>query len=192
MKTRISGVAALFLAALLVAAPPVSAQDALEREEGFVDFKPLEGLFPTLPRIEVNVKGSLLRLVVEASRHEDPALADVLARLRAVQVRTYDLPEDRATSIGRHTETLSRGLTRAGWETVVRVREDDQYVDMFLRENGDIISGLMVMVVDNDAQEATFVNIVGDIDPAEVALIGRRFDIDPLRNGIGAASSRGR
>lgn len=175
----------LFLIGFLAAAPS-QAQDRLEREIGFVDFKPLEDLFPDLPRVEINVRGSLLRLVVEASRHEDPALAEVLSRLRAVQVRQYDLPTDHSQSVARQTENLSRRLTGAGWDTVVRVREDHEHVDFYLRESGDLISGLMVMVIDNSEQEATFVNIVGNIDPAEIALIGRRFNIDPISRSLGA------
>ncbi len=181
MKRIIGSMACLILISAL-AALPAQGQSNLEREEGFVDFKPIEDLFPDLPRLEVNVKGSLLRLVVEASRHEDPGLAEVLSRLRAVQVRTYDLPSDHKSPILERTDNLVRRLSRSGWETVVRVRETHDHVDLYLRESGDLISGLMLVVIEN--KQATFVNIVGNIDPAEIALIGRQFNIDPLKRGI--------
>lgn len=175
----LSTLTALMLAGLLFASP-AQAQNDLDREIGYIDFDRLDALFPTLPRVEVNVKGSLLRLAVEASRHEDAQLAEVLSRLRAVQVRMYELPADDAGTLERHVGDITRGLTRGGWDTVVRVRGDDQNIDVHLREAGDLISGLMVSVIDNSSKEATFVNIVGNIDPAEIALIGRRFNIQPL------------
>ena len=172
----------ILLFTCLLAAPSAKGQSDLERDAGFVDFGRLDALFPAQPRVEVNVKGSLLRLVVEASRHEDARLAEVLSHLRAVQVRMYELPEDHSQSVAEYVQNVSGRLTRTGWETAVRVRGDEQNIDVQLRDVNDLISGLMVTVLDNSGKTATFVNIVGNIDPAEIALIGRKFDIQPLSN----------
>jgi hypothetical protein len=43
----------------------------------------------------------------------------------------------------------------------------------------DRIAGLVVMAVE-PGDEAAFVNIVGDIDPAQIGRLGRKFDIEPL------------
>lgn len=168
-------VAALVLA--MAALSPAQAQD-VSREAGYVDLSSIERSFASPPKVEVNVRGSLLRLVVEASRREDPGLADVLSRLKAVQVRSWDVEMSQRADIERHAETFTQRLSRGGWETVVRVREVGQNVGVFLRESGDLISGLTIVVVEDG--EATFVNIVGDIDPSEVGMIGQRFNIDGL------------
>jgi hypothetical protein len=164
---------------VLILASTASAQD-LTRDRGYVDLASIERSFDTPPKIEVNVRGSLLRLVTEASRREDPALADVLGRLKAVQVRSWDIDASRRDDVERHANAFTQRLSQGGWETVVRVREEGQNVGVFLRESGDLISGLTIVVVEYG--EATFVNIVGDIDPSEVGLIGQRFNIDGITN----------
>lgn len=163
----------------LFLASAASAQD-LDRDAGFIDLASIERSFDSPPRIEVNVRGSLLRLVTEASRREDPGLADVLSRLKAVQVRTWEIDASRQADVERHANDFSRRLARGGWDTVVRVREDGQNIGVFLRETGNLISGLTIVLVESG--EATFVNIVGDIDPSEVGMIGRRFNIDGITN----------
>lgn len=169
----------LLLCGVLLASTPASGQN-LDRDAGFVDLASIERVFNAPPKIEVNVRGSLLRMVTEASRREDPALADVLGRLKSVQVRSWEIDAARQSDIERHANDFAQRLTRGGWDTVVRVREDGQNVGVFLRETGDLISGLTIVVVESG--EAIFVNIVGDIDPSEVGMIGQRFNIDGISN----------
>ncbi len=78
------------------------------------------------------------------------------------------------------TSEMSKRLKADGWETVVKVREDDEFVDMFLKTNGDVIEGMVVMVIDED-DEAVFVNIIGEIDPEQIGRLGNKFNVGGLR-----------
>ena len=156
-----------------------TAQD-LEKEPGYLDVNKLEDWFDVEPRIEVNIKGSLLRLVAEASRYEDPELFSLLGRLRAIQVRGFDLGGENIGEVRRQAQDMGESLESDGWETIVRVREDDEQVHMYLRSEDDAIAGLIVMVVSDDEEEAVFVNIVGEIDPMQVGRLGRKFNIGRL------------
>ncbi|MEX0601036.1 MAG: DUF4252 domain-containing protein, partial [Rhodothermales bacterium] len=79
----------------------------------------------------------------------------------------------------------AKELEAQGWETVVRVREEDQRVNVYMKVRDDVIAGLVVMVLEPDDEEgAVFVNIVGDINPEQIGRIGRALDIDPLSNGF--------
>ncbi len=156
------------------------AQGRPESESGYVDFRELDDWFDTEAKLEINVKGALLRLVAEASRNEDPELARLLSRLKGIYVRGYPLSRSQAGAVGRRTSDFARRLEGQGWDTVVRVREEDEQVDMYIRSDGDNIAGLVVMVVSPDEDETIFVNIVGDIDPEEIGRIGSKFHIDAL------------
>jgi hypothetical protein len=60
------------------------------------------------------------------------------------------------------------------------VREEGEVVHVYLLPGKkDVIHGLVVMVVEED-DEAAFINIVGDINPVEIARIGRAFHIDSM------------
>ena len=46
--------------------------------------------------------------------------------------------------------------------------------------NKDTVQGVVVMVMDGK-KEAVFINVVGDIKPDQLAMIGEKFHIDPLK-----------
>lgn len=176
----------LALTAVLAASAPETsyAQDNLRADPGYLDLTTVEQWFDAEPWLEVNIKGALLNLIVGAAEaEEDPELTNILSKLKAIEVRGYPLTSQNFDDIDRQTRQLAGRLESQGWETVVRLREDDERVNVFLKSNGNSIAGLVVMVLDpSDDDGAVFVNIVGDIDPKEVGRIGQRFDIDPLSN----------
>ncbi len=165
---------------MLMAAGAAWAQDDLKNDPGYVDLDQFEGWFDEEPSIIVNIKGALLDLVAEASRYEDPELADLLRKLKAVQVRGFDLDWDSFRGVEQHTRDFAKSLETKGWDTVVLVRDDDEHVHIHVRVDDGVIAGMMVMVVSTDDDETYFLNIVGEINPEQIGRIGRKFDIEPL------------
>lgn len=173
MKLMILGMAGL------VAATTAVAQTELESEPGYVDLDTMESWFGEEPYVFVSVKGVLLNLVAEASAIEDPDLADLLRKVKAVQVRGFKSGHVDKGELASNASRFVKDLERKGWEAAVRVRDEEEHVDLLLRSRGSSIAGLMIVVA-NEEDEAVFVNIVGDIDPSQVARLGRKFDIDEL------------
>ena len=169
-----------FLSALLLAVH-AQAYEAPNRQPGYVDFDSLGMAGEPETTVEIYLKGPLLLLISEATRHEDPELADLLSKLKLIRVQTYALKNrDAREAETKAAETVSR-LERAGWETVVRVREKKERVTISMKMNAEEIQGLFVTVVE-PGDEAVFINIVGDIDPAQIGRIGRKFNISPLES----------
>lgn len=166
------------------------AQNQLRNDPGFVDFAEIDRWFDSEARIEVNIHGALLRLVAEASRNEDPDFANVLNRLKGIYVRGYTLPPSQYGKIERNASELGKRLEARGWETVARVREEGDRVDMYINVQDDAIAGLVVMAIASGEDDTIFINIVGDIDPEEIGRIGSRFNIDDLDRRTGRRSSR--
>ena len=167
------------LAIVLVGAPRARAQNTLDREPGYVNFAQIDRWFDAEAEVEIDIRGSLLRMVAAASRSEDPELAVMLGRMRAIQVRTYRLAPGLRTEARALSADLARSLKAQGWEGVVRVRKaGEENVDIFLRTNGDRVSGLMLMVVSPEDGESVFINIVGEVDPEQIGRIGRRFNVN--------------
>lgn len=157
---------------LLGTTAPASAQ---------LNLSQIDDLFTQEARVEVNVQGALLRLVAEASRSSEPEFAAMVENLQGVFVRQYDLSAARS-NLGDRVSSFARSLEQGGWQTLVRVREDDEDVFIYLRPQGDVIAGLVVMSLSRDDNEATFVSIDGIIDPAEIGRLGSRFNIDALED----------
>ncbi|MDT7857090.1 DUF4252 domain-containing protein [Rubrivirga sp. S365] len=149
-----------------------------------VDVAALDALFEAPPTVEVNLRGSLLRLASEAARAEEPEAALMLDGLRAVTVRVYTLGATRDLAVRRLADVGQR-FEADGWWTFVRVRsqpgdtENDGDVWIYVRDAGDAFDGMAVMAVDNEDDNAVFVLIDGTIDPAQVGALTRRFaDVD--------------
>lgn len=159
-------------------------QSSLEKDPGYVDFARINAWFDETPTLEVNIKGALLRLVAEASRLEDPELADLLSELTAIQVQGYPLRRSQFDDIGVAVDTWVTEMEESGWDTIVRVRDKDEHVDMHVKVHDGAIAGMLVMVVAPGDDDTVFVNIVGEIDPEQIGRIGRRFNIDPITDSV--------
>ncbi len=173
--------------ALTAGAGTLYAQDGLEADPGYVDLSEFDRQFGNEATFEVNIKGKLMSLVAEASREDDPELAELLHRLRAIQVRGFPMTRAQHRLMERRTEEMAGQLEDYGWDTVVRLRDYGQYVDVYVKENADFIEGLLMMVVDAEVNETVLINIVGDIEPDELGRIGSKFDIslgDDLGLGV--------
>ena len=171
------------LLALLLAPGLAMAGDRPEDHPGYVDLAALETVAGQDANIELYLKRPLLRLVAEASRHEEPELAHMLDGLEIIQVRGFDLFEDpgpeEAARVRSRIEAMGAGLESRGWDKVARVRERGEHIAVYVRMQDEDVVGLAVMTIES-RDETILVNIAGDIDPEQIGRIGRRFDIKPL------------
>ncbi len=174
MRSHLRHLTVCGLLALVLAPGALAQRNALSPSN-------LDALFTDEARVEVNLRGTILRLVAEASRNDEPEFAAMVDDLRGIYVRQYSLSSARSGAAGQIRE-LARSFERAGWETLVRVREDDEDVFIYLDTAGDVINGLVVMSLDQDENEATFVTIDGRIDPAQIGRLGSRFNVPELED----------
>ncbi|MDE0480330.1 MAG: DUF4252 domain-containing protein [Gammaproteobacteria bacterium] len=154
---------------------------AAENHPGYVDFADLRGLVDAEPVVEVTLREPLLRLVTEAIPEEDVEAAGFVSRLLNVRLHVYEDIVGDVTEVATTMNELSAGLEEDGWERVVRVRDDDDQVDIFLNfsEDDAEVYGIALMVVSEDG-EVVLGNIVGNIRMEDISALGRRFDIEEL------------
>ena len=179
MITILRRAALVVLAASLCAGGAARADDkSFTKHPGYVDFAALDKIGEEA-KVEVNLKSPMLGLVSKFVGEEDPSLKDMLANLKLVRVRVYDLtPAVEKAFLTAGSETTTK-LDKSGWERVVRVRDRNERVDIYFKPSAkaDFIEGVLVIAVDD---EAAFVNIVGEMRPEDVARIGDHFDIDDI------------
>jgi deoxyhypusine synthase len=170
----------LVMSAAAIGNQSVHAQDADDRPDGYVNLRALGDLDRFFPRdalMEVNVEGILMRMVEEASRQEDPELADLLSQLDGVYVLGYGLAGYNIDDFDELATEMGDELIDDGWTVIVRYREVSENTHMFAKLAGDGVAGMVVMSVESGSNQAVFVNIVGDIDPGQIGKIGQKFQI---------------
>lgn len=144
-----------------------------------VDFRELDRLFSSEPKIEVTLRGSLLKMAAAMADEEKDDVGPLLSKLQGIFVRGYELDGlgERVTSIMRE---YNNTLQSRGWETMARVREDGDQVYVLVAGGEDILEGMMVMVMNHEDNEVIFVNIQGVIDPSQISRLGRGLNIDAM------------
>ena len=158
----------------------LAAENGLQGHPGFVDFSSLTSRATAEPTVEIRLKAPLLALMNKLIRAEDETAADFVSKLIHVSVNVFDSKAIDVDNIAESMSEIATSLDEQGWDRVVRVRESEDHVDVYMRlsDNAELIHGIAIMVVSDD--ETVMVNIVGDISSNDIAALGRRFDIDEL------------
>ncbi len=95
---------------------------------------------------------------------EDPAIDALLDDVDGVRISIYKIKEN-SEEFKENIVEAQANLHDDGWQRVVRVNDESSadYSLMYIKSNGDIIDGLVVLSLSDD--EAVFVNIIGNIHP---------------------------
>ena len=169
----------LCLLILLLAAGTTWAREDIESQPGYVDF----GLI-TIPEqaptsVEVYLKRPLLRMVSAATRVSEPELAEMIDQIDLIRVHAFAVAPEDLPGVAQEIDMLAATVEENGWERVAHIREAGEFTHVYLRADGDEVDGLLVMGLE-EGNQAVFINIVGDIDPAQIGRLGSTFNISPL------------
>jgi uncharacterized protein DUF4252 len=134
--------------------------------------------------VNVNLDGSLLRLAsrfLSSNDADEVQVKKIVVSLKGVYVRNYEF-----SKAGQYQESdieaIRNQLRDAKWHHVVEVRGRDNS-DVCLRQDGDNITGLAVIVA--EALELTVVYIDGPIDMDGLSKLSGNFGIpDNIRNKV--------
>jgi hypothetical protein len=150
--------------------------EGMENMPGYVDFGSLNAIYGE-PRVMINLGGPLMQLLTAAAQHsDDPAAAAMMKDLEGVRINVYDTGGNQAPALAQMGEAKA-ALEAAQWQPFVQVQEEGENVQMFTKVEGDKMQGMAIMVVNEE--EAVFLNILGEIDPAQVGRV-----VDQLNVGV--------
>lgn len=117
------------------------------------------------------------RFLMRFSGEHDPdsaAANKMLRGLRTIQVRSFQYATGH-TYRQADLEALRAQFTAPVWRHMVQVRNrgPNEDVDIFCMLNNSKITGLVI--IDAEAREFTWVNIVGTIDPDQIGMLRHGF-----------------
>jgi len=137
--------------------------------------------------VDVTLDGSLLKLAARFIDKDDPDAARVrriVGKLEGVYVRSYQFASQGAYDRA-DVESVRSQLQAPLWNRIVgyRHRNNNEDVDVYIKTPP---SGQLggVVIIAAEARELTIVNVVGTIDPDDVAELGGQFHIPRLQGSI--------
>lgn len=151
------------------------------KHPGYMEFDTKAIFGGAEPKVEVYLRQPMLNLVSKFAENEDPEMVEVLGKLQLVRVQIFNSDDESFQKFATESSAAVKALDSKGWERVVRVREDNEQVYVYLKPSPDyeFIQGIVVIAAEDD-DDAIFVNIVGDIHPDDIDILGDRFGIDEL------------
>lgn len=159
--------------AALLALPAMAQEDALKDLPGYIGFGELTSVYGE-PKVMINIGGTLLKFVGAAAK-DDPEAQAIFNQLKGVRINVYSTEGNPAAALDQ-VDRVKGLLASNQWEPIVQVNEDGEQAQIFLKLNGDNMEGLTVMAVNDE--EAVFINIIGQLDPAQLSAVMDKFDVN--------------
>ncbi len=158
----------------LLSMPAMAQEDELKDLPGYVDFGDLSATYGE-PKLTINLGGTMLNFVGMMTSSESPETADLISKLKGIRVQIYTMDEN-ADAAKDQFGKIKSSLKASGWEPIVQINEEDEQVLVYMKMDGGNMQGMTVMVVGDG--EAVFVNIIGQLNPAELGKVMESFDVD--------------
>src|SRR5438309_10301260 len=153
---------------------------------GYVDFGKFSPPASGGEFVEVHITSNLISMVARLAEKHEPEVAELLRGLHLVRVNVIGLDDGNRAEMEKRVKKLRSELDAQGWERIVTAQKKDEDVGVYLKTRGEeAVEGVVVTVIESN-REAVFINIVGNIKAEKIAVIGERFNIEPLKK-IGQA-----
>jgi hypothetical protein len=135
--------------------------------------------------VDVTLDASMLQLASRFLSGKDADEAKVkkmVAGLKGIYVKSYEF-EKTGEYQESDVEPIRAQMRGPGWSRIVgvRSRKNGDNADVFLRSDGNQVTGLTVIVT--GPKELTVVNVVGPINPEDLRDLGGQFGIPKLDVG---------
>jgi hypothetical protein len=166
--------------AVIVAVSVMASVSAATPAPGYIDFgkfSPSAGA----EFVEVNVTSNLITMVSNFAKNE-PEVTEVLKGLKSIRVNVVGVNQDNREEMQNRIQSVRTQLDTGGWERVVTVMNGKDDVGVYMKTRGpEAVEGVVVTVLEGKGH-AVFVNVVGDIRPEKLTMLGERFNIEPLKH----------
>lgn len=170
-----------FLAAACAVGLAFTSVSAVAADPGEIDFGPLLAGAVGTKTVEINLPEPLLAFAATIAKGQDADAAALIKDLKHIRVNVLGLDDKNRADISARVQKIRTELAAKGWLRAVNVQDNGDDVAVLIKlGNGSAIEGLAVTVLSRN-NDAVFVNIVGNIDPARIAAIGERYGIDHLK-----------
>ncbi len=170
----------LSLLAVLLLVLTTNAQDDSQyrNEPGYVDFGSLTSFYKGDDITEVFLDAPLLKMISKISGEKQPEMKNLLTGLKLVKVYSFTVPETARKNLLNKIGTIDKKLLKDKWYRIIKVKEKNKYTNVYLKSSDDKndIVGLAVVSLDEKG-EASFVNIVGEINMDNLGMLSDKFNI---------------
>jgi hypothetical protein len=169
MKTTVTMTAALVLLVSMTAFAAAAEVD-VTKLPGYVNLSEIKIPAGAETLQEIDLGPDLLAAAFksdELTPGDARTMAEALEMVKSVRLISFAIAGESAVAARAQVDVLQKKLEGGNWKRVVMMRDKEEYVVVSVLHGPNYIQGLMVMAVEPD--EATFVNVVGELNLSTMA-----------------------
>jgi len=176
MKKLINTFAILFL----FSAALFAQKGDYKNSPGYVDFGDLSKFESGDKVTEVLLEENLLKMAANFAKQDNPEAFDLLNGLKLVKVNSFEVNLKNQSEIEGKINRIDKDLLSKNWERIVKTRGADENANVYIKtDNNNKIYGLVVTTISKN-QEASFINIVGNINLEDLGKLSHNLNIPSI------------
>jgi len=149
-------------------------------EPGYVNFGNFDEFEQGDEVAEVVIEQHLLQMVAKLAGNKDKEMSSLLSGLKLIKINSFEVTKKNKNKILSIIKSVDKKLMDKNWDRIVRVKTKTSVANIYIKTIDDNkIEGLVVTNIDFDG-EASFVNIVGNIDLDSIGKLSEKFNIPDL------------
>ena len=182
----------LFLTIIVFAAFTAYPQDKTDYSKfpGYVDFGSISKYMSGDNVTEINLDANLLKMLSKMGGEDNKDFTGVVGGLKLIRVNSFELDAANEQEVKDEISSIDKSLMSKNWQRIIKVKEHGEYTNVYVLPSSDYENFLGLCVTSIDANgkknknkpEATFVNIVGNINMSQLGKLGDKFNIRALEN----------
>ena len=175
----------LLLLAICLVPGPATAQ-LHEDHPGYFPIEELGILPEESINLEINLTGPMMKFIALATDEAEPELARLIEGLKSIRVRGADLDRGNADDVRSGIRDATQQLAERGWISMVRIRDDNEEIHIYFKDQEGEMVGLTVLSLEGD--EAMLINLVGKVDPTGLGSLAEGLDLPQLEQAVEEAN----
>ncbi len=166
---------------LVFSAVMISAQDMdYKKSVGYVDFGSFTEYEYGDEVTEVLLEENLLKMAAKFAKSDDPSTFNLLNGLKLVKVNTFTVNAKDYKDVENRINKIDKDLLNKKWDRIVKTRGANEIANVYIKTDyNSKVNGLVVTTIGKNG-EASFINIVGDINLEDVSKLSTQFNIHQL------------
>jgi len=156
------------------------AQTEVSKEPGYFDFGDLSEFQSGDEITEVFLEENILKMVGKLTKEEEPELSQLINGLKLIKVNIFGFENKNEAQVKEKMNEADKKLISSKWNRIVKTKEGGEQTNVYIKtSSGGNVLGLVITIIQDDG-EASFINIVGNIDLEKIGELSKKFDIPEI------------
>jgi Domain of unknown function (DUF4252) len=132
-------------------------------------------------KVDINLDATMLKMASGFLSGQEASVRNLIGNVKEIHVKSLTFAKEGEYSLA-DVDAIRAQMKTPGWNSIVDVQEKGgDNAAVYLKTDGKLVQGIVVIAA--EPKELTVVNIVGSLDPADLAALSGNFGIPRMQLG---------